>query len=166
MKTRALPPGSSSTTCASQILSNSERGMRTLLVERFQRRNGPSHRADDGGQGGGDDVRIDPDPPSNLAVDGQLDVGDRRRPFDKLSSEQRLRMTEVSVQRVLGVVPDVDVDAERARQAVDGGVRWGVGIDANIVTASLAAIVSAVGRSVPSLETLHQEGPHAALAVR
>jgi len=49
--------------------------------------------------------------------------------------------------------------------AVDGDVRWGVGIDANIVTASLAAIVSAVGRTIPTLEALRKEDPHAALAV-
>ena len=34
-----------------------------------------------------------------------------------------------------------------------GDVRWGVGIDPNIVTASLAAIVSAVGRTVTTLAT-------------
>jgi 2-isopropylmalate synthase len=49
--------------------------------------------------------------------------------------------------------------------AVDGDVRWGVGIDANIVTASLAAIVSAVGRTIPTLEAVRKEDPHAALAV-
>ena len=31
--------------------------------------------------------------------------------------------------------------------AVDGRVLWGVGIDANIVTASLEAVVSAVNRA-------------------
>ena len=40
----------------------------------------------------------------------------------------------------------VDVD-------VDGRSVWGVGIDANIVTASLAAIVSAVGRVPAALRT-------------
>jgi 2-isopropylmalate synthase len=49
--------------------------------------------------------------------------------------------------------------------AVDGDVRWGVGIDPNIVTASLAAIVSAVGRTVHTLEPSRKENPHAALAV-
>jgi 2-isopropylmalate synthase len=49
--------------------------------------------------------------------------------------------------------------------SVGGEVRWGVGVDANIVTASLAAIVSAVGRTIPTLETGRKENPHAALAV-
>ncbi|MDB5072880.1 MAG: leuA [Candidatus Eremiobacteraeota bacterium] len=49
--------------------------------------------------------------------------------------------------------------------AVDGDVRWGVGIDPNIVTSSLAAIVSAVGRTVTTLEPARKDTPHAALAV-
>ena len=32
--------------------------------------------------------------------------------------------------------------------AVDGRVRWGVGIDDNIVTASLVAVLSAAGRRI------------------
>jgi 2-isopropylmalate synthase len=50
--------------------------------------------------------------------------------------------------------------------AVDGDARWGVGIDPNIVTASLAAIVSAVGRTVDHLEPARREDPNAAFAVR
>lgn len=49
--------------------------------------------------------------------------------------------------------------------AVDGDVRWGVGIDPNIVTASLAAIVSAAGRTVHTLAAARKESPRAALAV-
>ena len=49
--------------------------------------------------------------------------------------------------------------------AVDGDVRWGVGIDPNIVTASLAAIVSAAGRTVTTLEAPRKESTHAAVAV-
>ncbi|MDB5028570.1 MAG: leuA [Candidatus Eremiobacteraeota bacterium] len=50
--------------------------------------------------------------------------------------------------------------------AVDDDVRWGVGIDPNIVTASLAAIVSAVGRTVQTVEPArHKENPHAAIAI-
>jgi 2-isopropylmalate synthase len=41
--------------------------------------------------------------------------------------------------------------------AVDGHVRWGVGIDPNIVTASLAAIVSAAGRTITTLEAARKE---------
>ncbi|HTW83896.1 MAG TPA: 2-isopropylmalate synthase [Candidatus Sulfotelmatobacter sp.] len=47
---------------------------------------------------------------------------------------------------------------------LDGRTVWGVGIDPNIVTASLAAIVSAVGRSVPSVDAKKEH--HAAYAVR
>jgi 2-isopropylmalate synthase len=34
--------------------------------------------------------------------------------------------------------------------AIDGEVLWGVGVDANILTASLKAIVSALNRAVPT----------------
>src|ERR1700733_9792868 len=49
--------------------------------------------------------------------------------------------------------------------AVDGDVRWGVGIDPNIVTASLAAIVSAAGRTIHTLEPARKDSAHAAIAV-
>ncbi|HEV2642517.1 MAG TPA: alpha-isopropylmalate synthase regulatory domain-containing protein, partial [Candidatus Elarobacter sp.] len=48
---------------------------------------------------------------------------------------------------------------------VDGESRWGVGIDPNIVTASLTAIVSAVAHTVGSIEALRKEGTHEAVAV-
>jgi 2-isopropylmalate synthase len=48
--------------------------------------------------------------------------------------------------------------------AVDGATRWGVGIDPNIVTASLAAILSAVGRTVESVSP-RKEGPREAVVV-
>jgi 2-isopropylmalate synthase len=47
---------------------------------------------------------------------------------------------------------------------LDGNPVWGVGIDPNIVTASLAAIVSAVGRTVSSVDAKKEH--HAAFAVR
>ncbi|HEY0394188.1 MAG TPA: 2-isopropylmalate synthase [Candidatus Elarobacter sp.] len=47
-----------------------------------------------------------------------------------------------------------------------GEPRWGAGIDPNIVTASLAAIVSALSRAIPSLEAAPEETPHEAVAVR
>ncbi|HEY6236822.1 MAG TPA: alpha-isopropylmalate synthase regulatory domain-containing protein, partial [Candidatus Elarobacter sp.] len=49
--------------------------------------------------------------------------------------------------------------------AVDGESRWGVGIDANIVTASLTAIVGAVAHTVRSIEALRKEDTHEAVAV-
>jgi 2-isopropylmalate synthase len=48
--------------------------------------------------------------------------------------------------------------------AVDGTTRWGVGIDPNIVTASLNAILSAVGRTVDSVAP-RKEGPREAVVV-
>jgi 2-isopropylmalate synthase len=36
--------------------------------------------------------------------------------------------------------------AAYVEMSVDGDVRWGVGIDSNIVTASLKAVLSAAGR--------------------
>jgi 2-isopropylmalate synthase len=50
--------------------------------------------------------------------------------------------------------------------AVDGESRWGVGIDPNIVTASLTAIVGAVAHTVRSIDAPRKESPHEALAVR
>jgi 2-isopropylmalate synthase len=50
--------------------------------------------------------------------------------------------------------------------AARGESRWGVGIDPNIVTASLAAIVSAVNHIIPSLAAAPEEDPHEAVAVR
>jgi 2-isopropylmalate synthase len=47
---------------------------------------------------------------------------------------------------------------------VDGETRWGVGVDPNIVTASLTAIVGAVTHTVSSLEAPRKE-PHEAIAV-
>jgi 2-isopropylmalate synthase len=55
--------------------------------------------------------------------------------------------------------------------AVDGVSVWGVGIDPNIVTASLAAIVSAISRTVdpialrPADRTAPEESPHEAIVV-
>ena len=49
--------------------------------------------------------------------------------------------------------------------AVDGESRWGVGIDPNIVTASLTAIVGAVAHTVRSIEAPRKESPHEAIAV-
>jgi 2-isopropylmalate synthase len=49
--------------------------------------------------------------------------------------------------------------------SVDSAVRWGVGVDPNIVTASLTAIVSAAGRSIPGLEPARKEAVHAAIVV-
>jgi 2-isopropylmalate synthase len=50
--------------------------------------------------------------------------------------------------------------------AVDGEVRWGVGIDQNIVTSSLAAIVAAVGRTIHTIEPApREESTHAPVAV-
>jgi 2-isopropylmalate synthase len=50
--------------------------------------------------------------------------------------------------------------------AVDGEVRWGAGIDRNIVTSSLAAIVAAVGRSIHTLAPApRKESTHATVAV-
>jgi 2-isopropylmalate synthase len=49
--------------------------------------------------------------------------------------------------------------------SVDRAVRWGVGVDPNIVTASLTAIVSAAGRSIPGLEPSRKEAVHAAIVV-
>ncbi len=48
--------------------------------------------------------------------------------------------------------------------AIAGRTRWGAGVDANIVTASLQAIVSAVSDAVPTLKPARKE-THAALAV-
>ena len=49
---------------------------------------------------------------------------------------------------------------------VDGRTMWGVGIDPNIVTASLAAIVSAVGRARDDAATApSQEDASATVAV-
>jgi 2-isopropylmalate synthase len=54
---------------------------------------------------------------------------------------------------------------------IDGATVWGVGIDPNIVTASLAAIVSAVGRTIDRIvlrkadATAHQETSHEAIVV-
>jgi 2-isopropylmalate synthase len=48
--------------------------------------------------------------------------------------------------------------------AVGGASRWGVGIDPNIVTASLAAILSAVGRTVDTVAP-RKEGPREAVVV-
>ena len=48
--------------------------------------------------------------------------------------------------------------------SVGGETRWGAGVDPNIVTASLAAIVSAASESVSTLEPVRKE-THAALAV-
>jgi hypothetical protein len=48
--------------------------------------------------------------------------------------------------------------------AVDAETRWGVGIDPNIVTASLTAIVGAVAHTIRSLEAPRKE-PHEAIAV-
>jgi 2-isopropylmalate synthase len=48
---------------------------------------------------------------------------------------------------------------------VGGTTRWGVGIDPNILTASLAAIVNALGHAIAAVDAPRQEGPHAALAV-
>jgi 2-isopropylmalate synthase len=47
---------------------------------------------------------------------------------------------------------------------IAGRTNWGVGIDSNIVTASLAAILSAVSRTIDTIPT-HEEKPDAALAV-
>ncbi len=48
---------------------------------------------------------------------------------------------------------------------VDGESRWGVGIDPNIVTASLTAIVSAVAHTITSIDARRKEGTHEAVAV-
>jgi 2-isopropylmalate synthase len=54
---------------------------------------------------------------------------------------------------------------------IDGATVWGVGIDPNIVTASLAAIVSAVGRTIDRIAlrqadvAAHQETSHEAIVV-
>jgi len=48
---------------------------------------------------------------------------------------------------------------------VAGESRWGVGIDPNIVTASLTAIVSAVAHTITSIEARRKEGTHEAVAV-
>ncbi|HEX3551005.1 MAG TPA: 2-isopropylmalate synthase [Candidatus Elarobacter sp.] len=48
--------------------------------------------------------------------------------------------------------------------AVGERTRWGAGVDPNIVTASLAAIVSAASHTVTTLEPARKE-PHAAVAV-
>jgi 2-isopropylmalate synthase len=48
---------------------------------------------------------------------------------------------------------------------VEGESRWGVGIDPNIVTASLTAIVGAVARSIRSIEAPRKESTHEAIAV-
>jgi hypothetical protein len=49
--------------------------------------------------------------------------------------------------------------------AVNGETRWGVGIDPNIVTASLTAIVSAVAHTIRSIEAPRKESTHEAIAV-
>ncbi len=46
-----------------------------------------------------------------------------------------------------------------------GESRWGVGVDPNIVTASLTAIVSAVAHTIASIEARRKEGTHEAVAV-
>ncbi len=48
---------------------------------------------------------------------------------------------------------------------IGGENRWGVGIDPNIVTASLTAIVSAVAYTISSVEAPRKETSHEALAV-
>jgi 2-isopropylmalate synthase len=48
---------------------------------------------------------------------------------------------------------------------IDGETRWGVGIDPNIVTASLTAIVGAVAHTVRSIEAPRKESSHEAIAV-
>ena len=48
---------------------------------------------------------------------------------------------------------------------VSGESRWGVGIDPNIVTASLTAIVSAVAHTITSVDARRKEGTHEAVAV-
>jgi len=80
--------------------------------------------------------------------------------------------------RALGVAVHVNDYHEHALRAgedasavayvdlsVGGATRWGVGVDPNIVTASLAAIVSALAHTISSLEPARKETPHAALAV-
>jgi 2-isopropylmalate synthase len=50
--------------------------------------------------------------------------------------------------------------------AIDGRTVWGVGIDPNIVTASLAAIVSAVGRAIDDVAVSRStEGANVTVAV-
>ena len=49
--------------------------------------------------------------------------------------------------------------------AIGGESRWGVGIDPNIVTASLTAIVSAVAHTITSIDARRKEGTHEAVAV-
>jgi 2-isopropylmalate synthase len=48
--------------------------------------------------------------------------------------------------------------------AIGGVTRWGAGVDPNIVTASLAAIVAAASHAIPTLEAARKE-THATLAV-
>jgi 2-isopropylmalate synthase len=48
---------------------------------------------------------------------------------------------------------------------VDHESRWGVGIDPNIVTASLTAIVAAVAHTIRSVEAPRKESSHEAIAV-
>jgi 2-isopropylmalate synthase len=48
---------------------------------------------------------------------------------------------------------------------IGGATRWGVGIDPNIVTASLTAIVSAVAHRITSIDARRKEGTHEAVAV-
>jgi 2-isopropylmalate synthase len=49
--------------------------------------------------------------------------------------------------------------------AIGDETRWGVGVDPNIVTASLAAIVSAVTNAIPVLESTRKENARAPVAV-
>ena len=59
-----------------------------------------------------------------------------------------------------------DASAVAYVELVAGGEsRWGVGIDPNIVTASLTAIVSAVAHTVRSIEAPRKESTHEAIAV-
>ena len=87
-------------------------------------------------------------------------------------------LTDGVVQRTIygdGHVKDYHEHALRAGEdasavayvevAIDGETRWGVGIDPNIVTASLTAIVGAVAHTVRSVEAPRKESTYEAIAV-
>jgi 2-isopropylmalate synthase len=84
-------------------------------------------------------------------VDGELRalIGTGNGPIDAFVHA----LSEVGLSvRVLDYAEHALTSGENARAAayvecsVDGRSRWGVGVDANIVTASLKAVISAVNR--------------------